>query len=93
MDLYVMISILIFVEAATQQELYTLDLWCWKKDCPNYGKKGLENIVFKERYGKMNAALFGRDFGSEGRILNRPICGSVSGPSWALRSRETNRKK
>lgn len=33
-------------------------LWCWNKDCPDHGKKGLGNIVLKEIYGKNNRALF-----------------------------------
>lgn len=31
--------------------------WCWHEGCPDYGKKGAGNIVFKERYGKNNIAL------------------------------------
>jgi hypothetical protein len=31
--------------------------WCWREDCPDYGKKGIGNIVLKEFYGKNNAAL------------------------------------
>jgi len=31
--------------------------WCWQKDCSDYGKTGIGNIVLKERYGKDNRAL------------------------------------
>jgi transposase-like protein len=31
--------------------------WCWNKDCPDHGKIGQGNIVFKERYGKQNRTL------------------------------------
>jgi hypothetical protein len=29
----------------------TWELWCWNDECPNYGKTGEGNIVFKEAYG------------------------------------------
>jgi len=35
----------------------TSKLWCWHEDCPDHGKIGAGNIVFKERYGKRNLAL------------------------------------
>ena len=31
--------------------------WCWQKDCSDYGKTGVGNIVLNERYGKDNRAL------------------------------------
>jgi transposase-like protein len=33
------------------------EFWCWHKGCPDYGKKGIGNIVLKERYGKNDIAL------------------------------------
>ena len=40
-----------------QDELDPSQFWCWDVNCPDYGKKGLGNIVLKERYGKNNTAL------------------------------------
>ena len=39
-------------------ELDFSQFFCWNKDCPDYGIKNQGNIVFKERYGKNNHALF-----------------------------------
>jgi len=33
------------------------EFFCPNEACPDYGKKGRENIVLKERYDKQNAAL------------------------------------
>lgn len=41
-----------------QSELDMSEFWCWYKGCPDYGKKGVENIVFKERYGNNDTALY-----------------------------------
>jgi hypothetical protein len=38
-----------------QEEHDTSELWCWNRNCSNYGEKGLENIVFEERYGEINS--------------------------------------
>lgn len=40
-----------------QSELDVSEFCCWYKGCPDYGKKGAENIVFKERYGNNDTAL------------------------------------
>ena len=40
-----------------QLEFDLSEFWCWNADCPTYGKKGLGNIVMKERIGKNNTAL------------------------------------
>jgi len=42
---------------AMLSELDVLGFWCWHKDCRDFGKKGVDNIVLKERYGKNNIAL------------------------------------
>jgi hypothetical protein len=39
---------------ATQSDLDLSAFWCWHKGCPDYGKKGVGNIILKERYGKNN---------------------------------------
>lgn len=36
----------------------TWELWCWNKKCPDYGKTGEGNIVFKETYGSNQNSLF-----------------------------------
>lgn len=34
------------------------ELWCWNKDCPDYGVKGKGNIVPKEHSGKHGNILY-----------------------------------
>lgn len=36
----------------------TLEFWCWNEECPDYGKQGQGNIVFKETYGNNQNSLF-----------------------------------
>jgi transposase-like protein len=36
----------------------TWELWCWNIECPDYGKTGEGNIVFKEAYGNNQNSLF-----------------------------------
>lgn len=31
--------------------------WCMNPDCPDHGKKGLDNLFVKDRYGKQNRLL------------------------------------
>jgi transposase-like protein len=38
--------------------LNTEELWCWNKDCPDYGVKGKGNIVPKEHSGKHGNVLY-----------------------------------
>jgi transposase-like protein len=40
-----------------QSEIDLSKFWCVNEDCPDYGKRKNNNIVFKERYGKKNRAL------------------------------------
>ncbi len=40
-----------------QSDLDISAFWCWYEGCPDYGKKGAGNIIFKERYGRNNTAL------------------------------------
>lgn len=35
-----------------------VELWCWNKECPDYGKINGRNIVFKEAYGNNQNSLF-----------------------------------
>ena len=50
-------DILLFGGIRITSELDFSQLFCWNKDCPDYGIKNQGNIVFKERYGKNNHAL------------------------------------
>lgn len=34
------------------------ELWCWNKECPNFGIPQQGNIVFKETYGNNQNSLF-----------------------------------
>ncbi len=34
------------------------ELWCWNKECPDYGKINGGNIIFKEVYGNNQTSLF-----------------------------------
>ncbi len=34
------------------------ELWCWNKECSDYGKINEGNIVFKEAYGNNHISLF-----------------------------------
>ncbi len=36
----------------------TAELWCWNKECPDYGKINGGNIIFKEVYGNNQTSLF-----------------------------------
>jgi transposase-like protein len=36
----------------------TVELWCWNKECPAYGKINEGNIIFKEAYGNNQTSLF-----------------------------------
>lgn len=40
-----------------QSEIDLSKFWCLNKDCPDYGKRNIGNMVLKERYGKKNRAL------------------------------------
>ncbi len=40
-----------------QSEIDLSKFWCPNKDCPDYGKRNVGNIILKERYGKNNRAL------------------------------------
>lgn len=39
------------------KEIDLSEFWCWNMECPDYRKKGKENIVLKERYGNLRNAL------------------------------------
>jgi transposase-like protein len=36
----------------------TWEFWCWNDECPDYGKTGEGNIVFKEFYGNNQNSLY-----------------------------------
>lgn len=38
-------------------EINLINYWCYHEGCPNYGKRGIGNIVIKEHYGKNNRAM------------------------------------
>jgi hypothetical protein len=35
-----------------------VELWCWNKECTDYGKINEGNVVFKETYGNNQNRLF-----------------------------------
>jgi hypothetical protein len=52
------LNLLLFWGIEITSEIDFSQFFSWNKDYPDYGIKNQRNIVFKERYGKNNHALF-----------------------------------